>query len=78
MDRYREAAVKLGGKEIPESGDLLYQGERTEVTDWLPAHGWDIANATSAEDLMAASNRAVPPGLDNAVPESVFVEGRLR
>jgi O-methyltransferase involved in polyketide biosynthesis len=30
-----------------------------------------------AFDLMATSNRPVPPGLDSAVPESVFVEGRL-
>jgi hypothetical protein len=26
---------------------------------------------------MAASNRAAPAGLDAAIPESVFVEGRL-
>jgi len=77
MDRYREVAVKLGGKDIGESGDLLYEGERTEVADWLRAYGWAITTETNAHDLMAASNRAVPPGLDNAVPESVFVEGRL-
>ena len=77
MDRYREVAVKLSGKEITESGDLLYEGERTEVVDWLRAHGWAITTDTNAEQLMSASNRAVPPGLDNAVPESVFVEGRL-
>jgi len=77
MDRYREVAVKLGGKDIAESGDLLYEGERTEVADWLRAYGWAITTETNAHDLMAASNRAVPPGIDNAVPESVFVEGRL-
>jgi methyltransferase (TIGR00027 family) len=76
-DRYRQAAIKLGGKDITESGNLLYEGERTEVVDWLQAHGWTVTAATSADDLMAASNRAVPPGLDAAVPESVFVEGRL-
>lgn len=77
MDRYREAAVKLGGIDIPESGNLLYEGERIEVADWLRAHGWIVTAAPSAEELMAANNRAVPPGLDDAVPESVFVEGRL-
>jgi O-methyltransferase involved in polyketide biosynthesis len=76
MDRYRLAAVKLGGKDLTESGNLLYEGERTEVVDWLRAHGWAVTAATSADDLMAASNRAVPAGLDAAVPESVFVEGR--
>jgi methyltransferase (TIGR00027 family) len=74
---YRAAAIKLGGKDITESGNLLYEGERTEVVDWLQAHGWTVAAATSADDLMSASNRAVPPGLDAAIPESVFVEGRL-
>jgi methyltransferase (TIGR00027 family) len=77
MDRYRAAAVKLGGKDITESGNLLYEEERTEVVDWLQAHGWVVTAATSAVDLMATNNRAVPPGLDAAVPESVFVEGRL-
>jgi O-methyltransferase involved in polyketide biosynthesis len=70
------AAVELGGKDITESGNLLYEEERTEVVDWLRAHDWAITTATSANDLMTANNRAVPPGLDNAVPESVFVEGR--
>ncbi|MEE6137567.1 class I SAM-dependent methyltransferase [Mycobacterium sp. 050128] len=77
-ERYRQAAIKLGGKDITESGNLLYEEERTEVVDWLHAHGWTVTAATSAEDLMAANNRAVPVGLDAAVPESVFVEGRLR
>jgi methyltransferase (TIGR00027 family) len=74
---YRAAAVKLGGKDIAESGDLLYDEERTEVPDWLRAHGWAVTAATSADELMAANNRAIPPGPDAPVPESVFVEGRL-
>ena len=47
------------------------------MADWLRAHGWAVTAATSADDLMAANNRAVPTGLDAPVPESVFVEGRL-
>jgi methyltransferase (TIGR00027 family) len=74
MDRYRAAAIKLGGRDITESGNLLYEEERTEVVVWLRAHDWAVTTATSATDLMAANNRAVPPGLDDAVPESVFVE----
>jgi methyltransferase (TIGR00027 family) len=74
MDRYRAAATKLGGRDITEAGNLLYEEERTEVVDWLRTHGWVITTATSAPDLMASNNRAVPPGLDDAVPESVFVE----
>jgi methyltransferase (TIGR00027 family) len=74
---YRAVALKLGGKDFAESGNLLYDEERTEVVDWLRDHGWKVTSATGADDLMAASNRAVPAGLDAAVPESVFVEGRL-
>jgi methyltransferase (TIGR00027 family) len=74
---YRAAAIKLGGKDITGSGNLLYEEERTEVVDWLRAHGWTVTAATNAEDLMAANNREVPPGLDAGIPESVFVEGRL-
>jgi methyltransferase (TIGR00027 family) len=76
-ERYRQAAIKLGGKDITESGNLLYEEERTEVVDWLRTHGWSVTAATSANELMAANNRAVPIGLDAAVPESVFVEGLL-
>ena len=76
-ERYRQAAVKLGSKALADSGNLLYEEERTEVVDWLGSHDWSVTAATSAEDLMAASDRAVPAGLDAAVPESVFVEGRL-
>ena len=71
-------SVRLGGKDITESGNLLYKEERTEVVDWLRVHGWTVAAATSADDLMATSNREVPPSLDAAIPECVFVEGRLR
>jgi hypothetical protein len=46
----------------------------SSTSDRVLAHGWAITTATSAEDLMAASNRAVPAGLDDAVPKSVFVE----
>jgi methyltransferase (TIGR00027 family) len=75
-EQYRAIATKLGGKDITESGNLLYEEERTEVTDWLTAHGWDVT-AISAEDLLASNNRSIPADLDEAVPGSVFVEGRL-
>jgi hypothetical protein len=35
-----------------------------------------LNHVASTEDLMAASDRAVPPGLDDAVPGRVFVEAR--
>jgi hypothetical protein len=43
----------------------------------LTAHKWDVT-AVSAEDLMARNGRFTPTGLEEATPQSVFVEGRLR
>jgi methyltransferase (TIGR00027 family) len=76
MQRYREAAAKLGRAEIPESGNLLYEESRTQVVDWLSAHGWE-ANGVDAPELMARNDRHVPTDLEDATPQSVFVEGRL-
>src|ERR1700744_5453077 len=49
-ERYRQAAIQLGGKDITESGNLLYEEERTEVVDWVQAHGWVVPAPTSADD----------------------------
>jgi methyltransferase (TIGR00027 family) len=76
MDQYRAIATKLGSKAITETGNLLYEEERTEVTTWLRAHDWDTT-AVSAADLLAGNNRSIPADLDEAVPASVFVEGQL-
>jgi methyltransferase (TIGR00027 family) len=76
MEQYRAVASKLGGKDITEVGNLLYEEERTEVTDWLAARGWKVT-ATSAEDLLASNNRSVQSDMGDAVPDSVFVEARL-
>jgi methyltransferase (TIGR00027 family) len=76
-EQYRAIATTLGGKDVIEWGNLLYEEERTEVTDWLLKHGWNVVAATTAEDLLASNHRSVESDLDDAVPDSVFVEGRL-
>jgi methyltransferase (TIGR00027 family) len=73
-ERYRAAAVKFGRSDIPEIRNLLYEEVRTEVIDWLRAHGWDVSGVT-ADDLMAGNDRTPPPGLDDDIPQSVFVTG---
>ena len=77
MERYRSAAAKLGRPEAATAGNLLYEEERTEVVDWLTAHNWDVT-AVSAEDLMAGNGRFTATDLEDATPQSVFVDGRLR
>ena len=76
IQRYREVAAKLGRSDVADSGNLLYEEQRTEVVDWLVAHGWQ-ATGVSAADLMARNDRYVAADLDDATPQSVFVEGRL-
>lgn len=77
MERYRRVAAKLGRPDPAESGNLFYQGRRTGVTDWLTAHDWDVT-AVTAHDLMARNGRFTPSDLDDATPQSIFVDGRLR
>jgi methyltransferase (TIGR00027 family) len=77
MQKYRAAAVKLGRSDLAEVENLLYEEERTEVVDWLAAHDWNVT-AITALDLMARNGRTAPADLDDATPQSVFVEGRLR
>jgi O-methyltransferase involved in polyketide biosynthesis len=57
-------------------GNLLYEESRTQVVDWLSAHGWE-AVGVDAPELMARNDRHVPSDLEDATPQSVFVEGRL-
>jgi methyltransferase (TIGR00027 family) len=76
MARYRAATVKLGREAFAESGNLLYEEERTEVVDWLHAQGWGTT-ALTADELMAGNGRSAPSDLDEAMPQSVFVDGRL-
>jgi methyltransferase (TIGR00027 family) len=76
MEKYRQVALKLGDENIPDIGELLYEGKRTEVTDWLGAHGWNVT-AISSDELLAGYGRTLPSDVDAPVPDSVFVEGRL-
>ncbi|MCU1697297.1 MAG: methyltransferase [Mycobacterium sp.] len=76
MEQYRAAAAKMGREDMAQSGSLLYEEERTEVVEWLRAHGW-ATTAVTADELMAGNERSVPSDLDDGTPQSVFVEGRL-
>jgi O-methyltransferase involved in polyketide biosynthesis len=66
----------MGREDMAQSGGLLYEEERTEVVEWLRAHGW-ATTAVTAEELMAGNGRSVPSDLDDGTPQSDFVEGRL-
>lgn len=77
VQQYREVANTMGDRSVAEFGNLLYEEERTEVTDWLAAHSWDVVGATTAKDLLARYDRTLHSDLDDTLLDSVFVEGRL-
>jgi methyltransferase (TIGR00027 family) len=71
--RLRAAAAEVLDAEIPDVEDLWYPEERTEVTDWLGAHGWD-ASLIGMADLLARYGRHIPG--DDVLPPTVFVSAR--
>ena len=71
--RFRAAAARVLGTEIPNVEELWYAEERTEIVDWLGEHGWD-ASAIGMADLLARHGRAVPG--DDVLPHVVFTSAR--
>jgi methyltransferase (TIGR00027 family) len=67
--RLRVAAAQVLGTEIPNVEELWYPQERTEIVDWLGAHGWE-ASAIGMADLLARHGRNVPA--DDLMPPVVF------
>jgi methyltransferase (TIGR00027 family) len=71
--RLRAAAAQVLGAEIPNVEELWYPEERTEIVDWLGAHGWE-ASAIGMADLLARHGRNVPA--DDVMPPVVFTSAR--
>ncbi len=71
--RFRAAAAEVLGAEIPNVDELWYPEERTEIVDWLGAHGWD-ATAIGMADLLARHGRDIPA--DDVMPPVVFTSAR--
>jgi methyltransferase (TIGR00027 family) len=71
--RFRAAAAEVLGAEIPNVEELWYPEERTEIVDWLGAHGWD-ATAVGMADLLARHGRDIPA--DDVMPPVVFTSAR--
>jgi methyltransferase (TIGR00027 family) len=71
--RLRTAAATVLGTEIPDVEELWYPEERTEVVDWLSAHGWE-SSAIGMADLLAQHGRTIPA--DDGMPPVVFTSAR--
>jgi methyltransferase (TIGR00027 family) len=71
--RFRAAAAQVLGAEIPNVQELWYPEERTEIVDWLGAHGWE-ASAIGMADLLAEHGRNVPA--EDVMPPVVFTSAQ--
>jgi methyltransferase (TIGR00027 family) len=71
MRRLRETA---GDEDIPDTEDLWYIEERTDVADWLTEHGWEVTTI-EARELMDRYHRRLPADSEVGAPPSVFIEG---
>ena len=73
-ERVRQLREQAGvPDDTPDVADLWFIEDRTEVTDWFSAHGWEVS-AIDAADLMKRYNRTTE---DDTTPRTAFVEARL-
>jgi len=63
----RTAAADTMKMQITDVDDLVYNEERTDVVEWLTAHGWDASAETAAEQ-MERFGRGVAAGADVKAP----------
>jgi methyltransferase (TIGR00027 family) len=73
--RFRSAASRLLHTDVPDVEDLWYPEERTDVADWLQAHGWQASTVTMGE-MLARYGRNVPG--DHILPPTLFVSAQRR
>jgi methyltransferase (TIGR00027 family) len=74
MRRLREEAGEDPDENVPDTQDLWYIEDRTDVAEWLTEHNWE-ASAVESVELMTRYGRW-EPGQDQATaPRSVFIEG---
>jgi methyltransferase (TIGR00027 family) len=76
LRRLREEAAEDPEANVPDTQDLWYIEDRTDVADWLIEHNWEVS-AVGAVELMTRYGRWTPGGDDAVAPRSVFVEGHL-
>lgn len=75
MRRWREEAG-VTDDSVPDTADLWFVEQRTDVATWLMDHGWEVT-AVAAADLIARYGRCAAGEADDTTPRTVFVEGRL-
>ena len=76
MRRLREEAGEDADANVPDTQDLWYIEDRTDVADWLTEHNWQVS-AVDAVELLDRYARSPQDDVGAATPRTVFVEGKL-
>ena len=76
LRKMREAAGTDDDGDVPDTEDLWFVEDRTDVADWLTEHGWEVTSLEAAE-LITRYGRCSPGEVDDASPRTVFVEGKI-
>jgi methyltransferase (TIGR00027 family) len=76
LRRLREEAGEDPDANVPDTQDLWYVEDRTDVAEWLTEHNWEVT-AVEAVELMTRYGRCSPDQDDAVAPPTVFVEGHL-
>ncbi|KAA8963896.1 class I SAM-dependent methyltransferase [Mycobacterium sp.] len=73
MERLHAAAAQLTDIEVPNVEDLWYAEERSDIGEWLRAHGW-YASVVAMAEMLARHGRSIPE--EDVMPPTVFVSAR--
>jgi len=76
LRRLREEAGEDADADVPDTADLWFIEERTDVAAWLTERCWDVTSVDTAE-LMTRYGRRKPGEVDETLPRTVFVEAHL-
>jgi methyltransferase (TIGR00027 family) len=68
--RLRAVVSRVFDTEVPDVEDLWYAEERTDLPQWLRAHGWDTSAITMAE-MLTRYDRSIPE--DDVMAPTIFV-----
>ena len=76
LRRVLEEAGQSSDADVPDTADLWFIEERTDLTQWLADRGWAVT-AFEARQLTERYDRMPEGDLAGVTPRSVFLEARL-
>jgi methyltransferase (TIGR00027 family) len=76
LRQWREQTGAPDAGDVPDTEDLWFIEERTDVAAWLTDHCWDVTSVDAAE-LMTRYGRGASGEVDDTTPRTVFVEAVL-